>query len=217
MGCQTKHANSLMNILSFPKIIITLALFLTLISCVPATIGSSVVVGNAAVKEKAIKESVSDSYISFILDAHLLEYGIKSPNNYVDALVDEGRVLLVGVVSDVNKWNDAQTLAKNIKGVKEVINEIEILEQNFGFKSVSDNTYDAALTTEIKTRLLFSYDISSSNYSIITVNSIVYLIGIAKDREEMESVAILASRVKGVKKVINHVILRSDARRGKNK
>ena len=59
-------------------------------------------------------------------------------------------------------------------------------------------------------------DISDVNYTVETVNGIVYLMGIARSRPELDKVTTHARNIAGVQKVISHVRLSGDDRRGKS-
>jgi len=56
-------------------------------------------------------------------------------------------------------------------------------------------------------------DLRALNYQITTVNNEVYLLGVAIDEKEMNRAVAVASKVRGVNKVINHIILANDSRR----
>ena len=66
---------------------------------------------------------------------------------------------------------------------------------------------------QIQAKLLLEKDVRSANYDIDVSNGIAYVIGIARNEEELEAVLTVISRVKGIKKVINHVISKDDPRR----
>ncbi len=130
----------------------------------------------------------------------------------IDFDVNEGRVLLVGIARDVKKANLASELAWKISGVKEVIDEIQ-LRDDFTFGDVGSGFYDYAITTTLETKLLFASQVSSVNYQVTTVGKVVYLLGVAENNREMEKVLSIASKVRGVEKVVNHIILADDHRR----
>jgi len=51
---------------------------------------------------------------------------------------------------------------------------------------------DAWISTQIESKLLFTKDIKSVNYSVETIDGVVYLMGIAQDREELDAVTQIA-------------------------
>ena len=91
----------------------------------------------------------------------------------------------------------------------EVINDITIKDEN----SLTDIVQNKWIKSQISGRLLLEKGVRSVNYSIEVVDGIVYLMGIAQDANELNKVTTIASMVKGVQKVVNHAILKTDASR----
>jgi osmotically-inducible protein OsmY len=190
------------------------AIFLLLFStaCVETIVAGSVAAGMIATREKNLSHTHSDIAISTKIAMHFLASGLKNPGNSVDVTVTEGRVLLTGIVRDEEKAKSASELAWKVKGVKEVIDEIQ-LQDGFNFKNISTAARDYVISAEIESKLLLARGVSSANYQITTVSRTVYLLGIADNSAEMQKVLDLAAKVRGVEKVVNHVILASDSRR----
>ncbi len=88
-----------------------------------------------------------------------------------------------------------------VDGVREVINEIHVGDQD----SVQNYARDAWISTQLETKLLFDRDVSSIDYSIETVDQVVYLMGIAHSPEEIERVIGHAKEIAYVRRVISHV------------
>ena len=93
-----------------------------------------------------------------------------------------------------------------------MLNELQVSDRT----SIIDYFKDAKITSQIRFQMLRDREISDINFSIETVNGIVYLMGIARNRPELDKVTNHARNVAGVKKVISHVRLSDDARRGKS-
>jgi len=55
--------------------------------------------------------------------------------------------------------------------------------------------------------------VSDINFSHSVSKQIIFLIGIAKDNKELNQVIHHARTVKGVKKVINHILLKNNKKR----
>lgn len=123
--------------------------------------------------------------------------------------VHEGRVLATGVVRSEEQRADAVRLAWRATGVKEVINEIAVDASG----RTKDYARDTWITAQLKTKFLFDKAITAINYSVDTVNYTVYLFGIAQDKSELDRVINHARNVKFVRRVVNHVLLKSDPRR----
>ena len=64
-------------------------------------------------------------------------------------------------------------------------------------------------------KIITDKEISSINYNFESVNGNLYIIGIAKNKKELKKVVKHANGIKGVLKVVSHVIMKSDPRRKK--
>ena len=81
-----------------------------------------------------------------------------------------------------------------------MINEVAVSEN-----PLSDLANDTWITTKLKTKMTFDKDILAINYSIETVGAVIYLIGIAQDKAELQRVLNHARSIDYVKRVVNHV------------
>ena len=104
---------------------------------------------------------------------------------------DAGHVKLIE-----NAWKAAN--------VKEVIDEVIIGEGTSFGQGFEDTRIDQVL----RTRLVTSGDVSSTEYKIAVSNAVVYLIGVARSQAELDKALELARTVAGVEKVVSHVALR---------
>ena len=194
---------------------IVICLLFTATSCVETIVVGSLATGSMVTREKSAKDMRDDVWISAQIITKYTGKGLNGFKNTVDVTVNEGRVLLTGVVRDPKKEELAVSLAWKVDGVKEVINEIQLLEDpSYRPKNFSRATLDMLLTLEIETKLLIKPQLRSTNYKINTVNGVVYLMGIAADEEELNKALDVVARIRGVKKVVNHIILSDDRRRG---
>lgn len=185
-------------------------------SCVETLVVGSAATGTVVVREKDMENTKNDIFISTEIGAQLLSHGLKNPGNSIDVTVNEGRVLLTGLVRDGDKANQAVDLAWKVKGVKEVIDEVQLASDGkLKPRDFVAATRDYTITWQIEAKLLFTKRITSVNYQITTVAGVVYLFGVSDSDAEMQKVLAIISKVKGVKKVVNHAILVSDARRSR--
>jgi osmotically-inducible protein OsmY len=195
------------------KIILLSIVFLTT-SCVEAVIIGSVGGGVVATREKSLKDTRSDVAISATLGFDFVTHGLRNPGNSVNFTVNEGRVLLTGIVRNRDKIQLARDVSWNALGVKEVIDEIQIRDnEKLKPKDFVSSFYDYLITTQVEAKLLVARDVFWPNYKITTVGGVVYLLGIAKNDFEMQRALTITSKVRGVERVVNHVLLRDDPRR----
>ena len=93
--------------------------------------------------------------------------------------------------------------------MKEVFNEVEVRDR----AGLIDYFKDVRIANELRLKLLSDKDVSAVNYSVETVNTVIYLMGIAQDQAELERVTGHASNIKGVSRVVSFVLLKDDPRR----
>ncbi len=178
-------------------------------SCIPvAIVGGAGLIGYGAAQERGLGGGLSDASIEAQLNALFLASKYKELFTNVSVDSVEGRVLLTGNVPTREARVQAENLTWSLGGVKEVINQIKVTN-NFQFKA-KDAAKDSWITTQIESRLVFSKNVASINYSIETIDGVVYLMGIARNKEELETVARVSSQVPGVKKVVSYVRLKGD-------
>ncbi len=189
------------------KNIITLSLStLVLSACAPAIIGGgAAVVGGAMVKEKGVSGSLTDTKISTKITVALYQH---DPNLHaaVNVMVQNGEVMLTGAVETNEMHLEAVRIAWSVDGVKRVIDNISVS------KGASFGTYakDSWITTQVKSKLLFDQNVQSVNYSIKTLSGNVYVMGIAQDKTELDTVIHHARHIDGVNKVVSYVRLKED-------
>jgi len=186
------------------KYLLITTLFFTA-SCVETVVVGTAATGVVLTQEKTFKETKDDLIIEARIDTEFLEAGLKNPTNKIGVTVDEGRVLLTGNVSDEKIIAKASEIAWKVKGVKEVIDEIQFNDKKTALGAAGNYFKDAAITTQINTKLLFDKKITSANFEVITINEVVYLFGVSKSQREMNAANDIAAKIVGVKKVISHV------------
>jgi osmotically-inducible protein OsmY len=187
------------------KIISLIFLSLFLQNCAPLVIaGGGALVGETALEERTVGTQIDDMSIWGKVKSALSSKN-KGYSN-INVKVNEGRVLLVGTVDSPEQRLEVLKIVWKQQGVLEVINEIKI-ESNEEL-GLSTFAKDSLVTTQIKSKLLFAKNIRSMNYSIETINNVVYILGIAQDQDELDQVTELASKVKYVEKVVSYVRLK---------
>ena len=125
--------------------------------------------------------------------------------------VIDGRIFVTGKVDEPEEKIKITKLAWETKGVRSVKNAIEIRgESNF-----KTNASDALITAQLRTALIFSKLIKSSNYSLETINKKIYIFGIALSEEEKNAVIKEANDIYDVKIVIPTIYLVSELSRYK--
>jgi len=184
-------------------------LFLTLLlssqtSCIPlAVVGGAGAIGYTAAEERSVGTAIDDVGIETQLKTKLLAQSNRAIFSKVTADSNEGKILLTGSVPDTQAKIKVYNMAAEISGVKQVMNELRI-DSDAKF-SARQYAADVWISTQIESRLLFTKDVKSINYSVETDEGIVYLMGVAQNRDELSIVTQTAAEVPGVKKVISYV------------
>lgn len=187
------------------KITVSFILLLLLSACAQAVVGSvskSVLVSK---EERSVGTFIDDTVIIAKLKNIYFSQNEKIFFN-VDIEVSEGRVLLTGTVESSDIRIEATRLAWGVDQVQTVINEIQISNTD----SILDFADDLVITTKIKAKLLLDKNINNLNFSIDTVNRVVYVIGIAQNNNELDRVIEIINSIYGVEEVINYVRLKEE-------
>lgn len=164
--------------------------------------GLSASAGVAAVQEgglgRAAKDGVIQAKINDLWFRHDTAMFVK-----LDMTVNNGRVLLTGVVQNPEHRVEAVRLAWQPDGVEQVINEITVADSD----GITGYARDAWITGRLRTALMFDSDVLSVNYSIDTVKRVVYLMGWAQDQAELNRVMEIARTMSDVEQVVSYVKL----------
>lgn len=168
-------------------------------ACTGLAIGAGATAGVAAYEERSIDVLARDTKIATLIRTKYFEKDHTMPA-WIGVEVYEGRALLTGAVNDEARRVDAVSLAWQVEDVKEVINEVQLASTG-----IVDFARDSWITTQLKSRLVLDKQIHAINYSVETVNGIVYLIGIARDQAELDRVMAYARDVDYVRRVRSHV------------
>ena len=175
--------------------------------CAPAVIGVGTAAVAASSTEKGLSTSVSDGVIFTKIQDNFLQTDASLPT-VVDVTVNDGAVLLTGKVKTPEEKVLATKLTWEIRGVREVVNELQVTDKS----SIKDIAKDLAASAQLRGKLIADGSVSSLNFSIDVVNGTVYLSGVAADAEEMNRVVGHARELRFVQQVVNYITLRSDQR-----
>lgn len=186
----------------------TIILLAALLSgCTVTSIFTSAVtnVAETANDERSTSVIVSDASIKTKLMHEFLQKDVNDLLVNVDPYVHEGRVMLTGHVNSQETVVRAVNIAWSINGVREVINELSVDPAS----RPASYAGDAVISGEIKSRLLLEKNIHSVNFTVETVDGVVYMMGVAVDEDELQRATNIAATTAGVKKVISHIRLKN--------
>ena len=180
---------------------------LALSACAGAVVGVGTAAVAASTTEKGFSTSVSDGVIFAKLKDRFIHVNASLLTS-AEIMVNDGSVLFTGKVKTPEDKIEATRLAWEIKGVREVINELQVTDTT----DIKDIAKDLAASATLRGKMIADKDISSLNFSIDVVNGIVYLSGVASSPEEMNKVVSHAENLRFVQEVVNYIIFAKDQR-----
>ncbi len=175
---------------------------LSLSSCAGMIAGVGATVGAAAVQEGGLSRAASDARIQADINERWFSYNVNMFAK-LDLTVNQGRVLITGVVQDPEHRVQAVRLAWQPNGVVQVINEVKVADS----EGIVGFAKDAWISGKIRAALIMDKNVGSINYSIDTVQGTVYLMGFAQNQGELNHVIEIARTTGGVKRVVSYVKL----------
>jgi osmotically-inducible protein OsmY len=193
----------------FKKISLILTCLFIFSACGPTMLFTGIAGAGATLsKEKTVGGTVDDHSIWTKIKGSFLQH-----NKEVDGIltnisveVSEGRVLLTGFVKTPEERLTILRLVWEQAGVREVINEIKLAEETNQSK-VSQYSSDSWITTQVKSKMFMNNNVRSINFNVETIDSVVYILGIARTQEELDSITNIAENVKGVAKFVSYIRL----------
>jgi len=164
-----------------------------------------------AMDPRTIGTQIDDS----IMQKNLTAKVINSNSNYILSVktkVIDGRIFVTGKVNTIEEKLQITKLAWEIKGARSVKNDLMIKEK-FNFQQVAK---DVLITSQLRTVMITSKVIKSSNYNIDTYKKKIYIYGIAENEDERAEVINEAKQILDVEDVIPSILLVEDLRVVKN-
>ncbi len=177
---------------------------LALPGCIAAVAGAGATGGVMAAQDRGFEQGIDDNEIAFEINRKLAATDAALFKR-VSTQISHGRVVLIGTVAKPEDRLVATRIARDVGGVKQVIDELQVGTP----PSFSESAGDKLISTKLRAAITGDGDISSINYSIDTLRGTVYLMGIAQDRAEHDRVVAHARAVSGVRNVISNVEVKS--------
>lgn len=180
-----------------------------LVQCTPLglAVGAGATVGNAAARDGGLSEAWSDTKITTFINDAWFKHSTEMFRR-LNLTVKEGRVLVTGTVPNQQFRVDAVRLAWQAPGVRQVINEIQVKDSD----GISGYARDVWINKQMRWRLVFDKNIQSINFNFDTVGGVVYLMGVARDQEELSRVIYHARAISYVREVVSYVRLQGQAK-----
>lgn len=174
-----------------------------LTGCQSLALAGATGAARVAAEERTLGEAMDDIGIYTEINHYYGQTDVNDLLPHVSVTVRQGRVLLTGKVNEAQTKTAAQELAWKADGVREVINEIEVVPDS----GPAGRARDEWVEKQLEGRLTITKGINILNFAVEVTNGTAYFIGLVKDEDELDRILRVASTTKGVKKVISHLRL----------
>lgn len=118
-------------------------------------------------------------------------------SSHINVTTYNGAVLLTGETLSENLKKRAMELVKPIPNIRQIYNELAILEPS----SLISRSKDAWITTKIKAKMVAKKGIDPTRIKVVTERGTVYLLGLVTP-QEAELAVTVASHTTGVQRVV---------------
>ncbi|WP_142502737.1 division/outer membrane stress-associated lipid-binding lipoprotein [Klebsiella sp. 2680] len=170
---------------------------LLLQGCVAAAVVGAAAVGTkAATDPRTVGTQVDDGTLELRVNNALSKDEQIKKQARINVTAYQGKVLLTGQSPTSALSARAKQIALGVEGAAEVYNEVRH-GQPISLGTASSDTW---ITTKVRSQLLASDLVKSSNVKVTTENGEVFLMGLVTEREG-RAAADIASRVSGVSRV----------------
>ena len=179
------------------------ATFIPVLLILSGCVAAPLIVGGAAVTTATVVTDrrstgtiVSDEVIEKRV-SYEIDQALGKSKRHITVTSYEGRVLLSGEVATLNDRQVAQQVASVSLDVREVINELAVMDPS----SMTTRLSDSMLATKVRSAIIGNSRISLNQMKVTVDRGIVYLMGLVT-REEAKLAAQTAAEVSGVQKIV---------------
>ena len=182
-------------------------------ACSPAAtvLGAGASAGLALAEDRPVQEIWRDTGLKVEINRRLLEKSFSETFWSLNTTIFEGRVLLTGSVKTTDLRDQVNQIVWGVAGVREVLNEITIGQTT----EMTQVARDKLIKTSLQAKILGDIIIHDINYKIIAHNGVLYVIGVARNKAELDKFVQHARTVRYVKKFINYVWLANNPSRSR--
>ncbi|CAM4452902.1 MAG: hypothetical protein LEGION0398_MBIBDBAK_00009 [Legionellaceae bacterium] len=173
-----------------------LSIFLT--GCIPAVFVAGGAAGAALSSDNRNLQTISDDTDTTHQANNLIQNDeALSKEAHITVTLFNGNALITGQAPNTDLQQRPEQLIKSLKKIHKIFNQVKIAEPIGAFT----RSNDALITTNVKTRMLTTTDLKSSQFKIITEDGTVYIMGLAT-KEQARMAVNVASQSTGVKQVV---------------
>lgn len=191
--------------IAFPRILSLLAVAATMAVVTACTQPTGLVnVASSPAEDRSLQTLHDDAAITLDINEALI--GKQYSDLFAELSTDvyERVVMMTGTVKFAKNKRRATDLARGVKGVKRIINELQVTS-DYGPGAAANDLW---IETKLKVKLLGTKGIRSINYRWRSVNGVVYVIGAGRSQKEINTLLNVIRTTDRVNKVVNHVWIR---------
>ncbi len=175
-----------------------LPLTLLLSSCVATMVGAAAVTAVDVVHDRrTVGSYIDDGAIEIKIREFVVRDSDLRTNAHISVTSLNGIVLLTGEAPSVGLRDKITAKAKQVKGVRQVVNEIRIAGKTALFSRANDTW----LTSKVKTKLFRETGLDANRVKVVSEYGNVYLMGLVT-RGEGQAATEAARTVGGVVRVV---------------
>lgn len=177
---------------------------MSLKSLLPALL-ASLLLGSAVTvhAQKSAGDRVDDASIAASIKAGLLDHKDTSALS-INVESDRGVVQLSGFAASQAEKDSAGKVAAGVSGVRQVINSITVAPKT----SLGTKLDDSLVTGRVKAALMDAKDVKSLQINVETRDGVTQLAGFVTSAAMKDRAGEVASRVAGVKRVDNVLVVK---------
>ncbi len=191
--------------IAFPRTLSLLAAAATMAVVTACTQPTGLVnVASSPAEDRSLQTLHDDAAITLDINEALI--GKQYSDLFAELSTDvyERVVMMTGTVKFAKNKQRATDLVRGVKGVKRIINELQVTS-DYGPGAAANDLW---IETKLKVKLLGTKGIRSINYRWRSVNGVVYVIGAGRSQKEINTLLNVISTTDRVNKVVNHVWIR---------
>ena len=191
--------------IAFPRTLSLLAVAATMAVVTACTQPTGLVnVASSPAEDRSLQTLHDDAAITLDINEALI--GKQYSDLFAELSTDvyESVVMLTGTVKFAKNKQRATDLVRGVKGVKRIINELQVTS-DYGPGAAANDLW---IETKLKVKLLGTNGIRSINYRWRSVNGVVYVIGAGRSQKEINTLLNVIRTTDRVNKVVNHVWIR---------
>lgn len=165
--------------------------------CAPIIIAGGATAASVATDRRTVGAFIDDNAIELKARKALNSDPEIGDDVHVNITSMNGIVLLTGETTTGELRDRALALIRDIPGIRSINNNVVIAEPT----AFANRTRDSWITGMVKARLIGTENIPSNHIKVVTESSVVYLMGLVKQKEG-EMAATATQQVAGVTRIV---------------